>query len=433
MKNFLLGFLCLISSCLFAQRPVQTISNGGGKTITGAFQLASNTYYTNYIFSGNAELVSNGVPISNVSIVGNIFQNIGMCVFIGTYAVEAPHTNKWINIQYNTIRNFSGSQYYFEIQSTDSFDVSHNYFADGSGSGDGGVVYNQYSMWGRVHNNYANRFHGKFYRCWAGANSRDTVYSNVLINTDMYSGMEVQELGVNNNTNWHVGVANNVFGNYPVLNATPTGAITVYYPDKPTASYSFENNVVFNTSKGLLDNGGNITGPYAPTNSNWQSVNKYYATQVLAGYTSDSIPLPDGTNWNGVSTPPVNPKPVANAGSNQSVIAGNAITLNGAASTGVGLLYSWKQLTGPSTVPIINSTSVSAGVTGMGIGSYIFQLTVTDSQGAASVATVTYTIGLPVCQVCPAPIVCPLAPFPITVGITFALINGVWTPTIATH
>jgi len=98
---------------------------------------------------------------------------------------------------------------------------------------------------------------------------------------------------------------------------------------------------------------------------------------------------------NGSSTPPPpSSAPVANAGSNQTItLPTNAVTLNGAGSTGSISSYNWTQISGPSTASMSNAWGVSNTVTGLVAGNYVFRLKVTDNAGASGTADVTITVG----------------------------------------
>jgi hypothetical protein len=76
-----------------------------------------------------------------------------------------------------------------------------------------------------------------------------------------------------------------------------------------------------------------------------------YATGYPA-FWSDDIGL--GTNWLGPTQPRAGSNPTANAGSNQSAIDGELVTL----SASGGVSYSWRQVDGP-TVTLNNSTTAS--------------------------------------------------------------------------
>jgi hypothetical protein len=91
-----------------------------------------------------------------------------------------------------------------------------------------------------------------------------------------------------------------------------------------------------------------------------------------------------------------NESPVANAGWNQNLILPtNAATLNGSASSdpdGSIASYRWRQISGPTTAPMTNASGVTNVVSNMVAGSYIFELTVTDNQGASSSARMTINL-----------------------------------------
>ena len=79
--------------------------------------------------------------------------------------------------------------------------------------------------------------------------------------------------------------------------------------------------------------------------------------------------------------------PTANAGTDQTVVAGTAATLNGSGSdpdSGPGpLSFAWSQVSGPATV-IDNPAQAVASVTPATAGVYVFRLTVSDGSATAS-------------------------------------------------
>jgi hypothetical protein len=285
------------------------ISDGGGKNFSSAIVPKSNTIYQNYVFVKGFSMLTNGAAVSNIKIQNNTFLGVqGTMLFFGSYAGGSQCNN--IEVSYNTMYGSTDSvQYRWEFQNCFGVNIHNNYIYDMIGKYDGGVFYMQYSQ-GNIHNNFLDRIHGKAFRCWWAKSSLDTIINNVVLNTDMYSAVELQEVSgyLGLNTGWNCYIGNNIGGNYIPSNGAATAFVTLYFPGDLTVGYQFVGNVVFNTSVKLLDNSGTTLQPWAPTNSNWSTTNFYYATQALAGYTTDSLKLPDGTSWNGsASTTPIPP------------------------------------------------------------------------------------------------------------------------------
>ncbi|HYF33159.1 MAG TPA: PKD domain-containing protein [Chitinophagaceae bacterium] len=92
-------------------------------------------------------------------------------------------------------------------------------------------------------------------------------------------------------------------------------------------------------------------------------------------------------------TPAPNQSPVANAGNDTTVhVPGGSATLNATASydpDGNIVSYSWNRISGPAGVTIVNATTASATVVGMSAGDYVFELRVTDNNGATATDRVT--------------------------------------------
>ena len=91
-----------------------------------------------------------------------------------------------------------------------------------------------------------------------------------------------------------------------------------------------------------------------------------------------------------------NVPPVANAGANKTVTQSSApVVLNGSGSydpDGSIVSYSWIQVAGAGGVTIANSSTATPSIYGMLAGTYTFQLTVTDNNGATNSATITITV-----------------------------------------
>ncbi len=93
---------------------------------------------------------------------------------------------------------------------------------------------------------------------------------------------------------------------------------------------------------------------------------------------------------NGASTN-TNQSPTADAGSNQSITLPNdVVNLSGTGKDPDGSIssYSWNQISGPSSSNIISPNSANTAVNQLVQGTYVFQLKVTDNQGATGTSTV---------------------------------------------
>jgi Right handed beta helix region/PKD domain len=98
------------------------------------------------------------------------------------------------------------------------------------------------------------------------------------------------------------------------------------------------------------------------------------------------------------STPPNQP-PVANAGSNQSVLVGELVTLNGSGSSDPDngpspLTFSWKQTSGP-VVTLTGANTATPTFTPALEGTYVFALVVNDGAADSAPASVTVTVTSP--------------------------------------
>jgi hypothetical protein len=90
-----------------------------------------------------------------------------------------------------------------------------------------------------------------------------------------------------------------------------------------------------------------------------------------------------------------NISPVANAGTNQTItLPTNTVSLSGSGTDADGTIssYNWTKSSGPSAGTITNSTSAATTVTGLVQGVYVFQLKVTDNNGATATSTMQVTV-----------------------------------------
>ncbi|MEM3161061.1 MAG: PKD domain-containing protein [Nitrososphaera sp.] len=94
----------------------------------------------------------------------------------------------------------------------------------------------------------------------------------------------------------------------------------------------------------------------------------------------------------------VNGTPEADAGADQLVLVGSAVTLDGSGSTDPDLgdsivEYLWSQVSGPETMSLNNANPVMPTFTATTVGTFVFELRVTDSHGTQSPAdSVTVTV-----------------------------------------
>lgn len=97
-----------------------------------------------------------------------------------------------------------------------------------------------------------------------------------------------------------------------------------------------------------------------------------------------------------ISQPPTNQRPVANAGTDTTITyPANSVTLDGAASKdadGSIVTWAWTKIAGPSQFSITSAGTANTTVTGLAVGVYAFQLTVTDDKGATASDDVTVTV-----------------------------------------
>ncbi len=86
--------------------------------------------------------------------------------------------------------------------------------------------------------------------------------------------------------------------------------------------------------------------------------------------------------------------PVANAGSDTTVLIPAIVNLNGTRSSdadGTIISYAWSKVSGPAQLTMTNANSSIATVSNLASGTYQFQLKVTDNLGMSSTASVSVT------------------------------------------
>ena len=140
-----------------------------------------------------------------------------------------------------------------------------------------------------------------------------------------------------------------------------------------------------------------------------------------------------------IVSPVPNIPPVANAGSNQTIILPvNNVTVSGSGTDADGTIttYLWSYVSGPASYNITSPSQVQTAITGLLQGVYIFQFTITDNSGATATSNITITVN----AAPPPPNVAPVANAgpnqTITLPVNNVTVNGSGTDadgTIATY
>jgi uncharacterized protein involved in type VI secretion and phage assembly len=139
------------------------------------------------------------------------------------------------------------------------------------------------------------------------------------------------------------------------------------------------------------------TGSMAVLFSSSTSARPTFTADVAGTYVA-SLTVNDGQVSSNTATVSItasrtNAAPVANAGTAQSVVAGNSVTLDGSASSdanGDALTYSWSLTSKPtgSTATLSSATSARPTFTADVAGTYVASLSVNDGQVSSNMATV---------------------------------------------
>ena len=144
-----------------------------------------------------------------------------------------------------------------------------------------------------------------------------------------------------------------------------------------------------------------ISGPSNPTVSGANTATLSVSSLIAGQYTyqltvTDNSGASSSAQVNIIVIAAGNIAPIANAGANQGITApANSVNLNGSASAdpdGTITAYSWVTVSGPGSITINNSNTVTPSVIGLQTGVYIFELTVTDNSGASAKDQVTVIV-----------------------------------------
>ncbi len=178
-----------------------------------------------------------------------------------------------------------------------------------------------------------------------------------------------------------------------------TAQVTITVNPAPGANAGINQTIILPTSTVTLDGSGStgtitsylwtlVSGPNTASITTPAAVSTT-VTGLIQGSYVFGLSLNGGTSIAQV-TVTVKPAPVANAGTNQTIILPTStVTLDGSGSTGTITSYLWTQVSGPNTASITTPAAVSTTVTGLLQGSYVFGLSL---NGGVSIAQVTVTV-----------------------------------------
>jgi hypothetical protein len=188
----------------------------------------------------------------------------------------------------------------------------------------------------------------------------------------------------------------NAAGNIsPVANAGTNQTITL-----PTNTVSLSGSGTDADGTAVIFFWTKISGPAADTILNANSASTSLSGLVQGVYLFE-LKVTDNNGAIGRDTMQLtvnaagNISPVANAGTNQTItLPTNTVSLSGSGTDADGTIssYNWTKSSGPSAGTITNSTSAATTVTGLVQGVYVFQLKVTDNNGATATSTMQVTV-----------------------------------------
>ncbi|MEP7232966.1 MAG: choice-of-anchor Q domain-containing protein, partial [Ginsengibacter sp.] len=388
---------------------------------------------------------STGWTIKNVSIHDNyVHKTMGEGMYIVNTAVT--QTVKDCNNQTITIEpvKMNGLKLYNNIVDSTGWDgiqiaaatnaeiynnkVTH-YGLQNLGSQQAGIILGGKSN-GSVHDNYISDGTGEGLEIFGYGNVN--IYNNILANTgwdgtaakqdaiavddrpqpnNQYTGLQVY---VNNNT--VVNAARNAIHLFNSYNTMAQGnKIYNNLLVKPNNTSIYDNpytNIDGNTNVDTLNNVkipviANAYFVNASANNfhllaNSPAIDKgLNAASYGVTKDYDGVSRPQGSAFDAgafeynFGTPPQNQPPVANAGTDKIInLPTSSISVTGTGTDVDGTIssYLWSKISGPTSATITTATSATTTITSLVQGVYLFELKVTDNQGAIAKDTMQVTV-----------------------------------------
>ena len=183
----------------------------------------------------------------------------------------------------------------------------------------------------------------------------------------------------------------------PVANAG--GAITITLPDESVTLDGSASSDPDGTIKAFAWK--QVSGPGTATIAS-PAANKTLVSKLVEGTYTFSLTVTDDDNASNTVevkvtvNPAANKAPVANAGSDQTItLPTNTVTLDAVSSTdadGFIQTFSWQQISGPSTATFSLPNASKTPVYSLTVGTYVFEVTVTDNDGATAKDQVSVTV-----------------------------------------
>ncbi len=375
------------------------IHNAGGEAM---YLGATSSSYDVLDYNGNPITVE---PIlqNNVQIYNNIIDSAG---WDGIQLASSPNSSIHHNIVTNYgLKNMAVQQSGIIFGGKCTGSVYDNYI--NTGTGNGMQIFGTGQL--KVYNNVVIN---------AGFDGTSTGQDGIIIDdrpqpNNLYSGLQIHLMNntvVNSaghcirvyDTYATMATANRVSNNlmvapqspdvfndkYMVLSSNLTGTINTNNLKKPTiAEVKFvnaaSNDYHLQLTSPAIDAGFDLFS--IGVTNDMDAV----ARPKMTGFDVGAYEYDDGN-------PPLNQLPNANAGTDITIsLPTITATLNGSASNdpdGTISTYAWTQISGPGISTIVNAALSSTNITGLILGTYYYQLTVTDNNGGIDKDTVKVTV-----------------------------------------